>query len=256
MSKESISIKSDRVDVQFDRGRDWRARIGFVLVPTDGVTEGEMYRLAPPGVGVHFTRVPGSEDVTVENLLAMEHELEDCASRFVFGKDLDVVCFACTSASALIGEERVNVALSRGAPQAKHTSLIGGVLQALRTLRADKIVVASPYLDDVNTLEAEYLEKQGFEILDFQGMNLLKDPDIRLVAPNFIKEYAKKLNHTKADAIFISCGGLRSLEIVEELENEVGKPVIVSNQAMFWNALRLAGIDDKIKGYGRLFLEY
>ena len=71
-----------------------------------------------------------------------------------------------------------------------------------------------------------------------------------------IEEYAKKLNYKKADAIFISCGGLRSLEIVEELENVVGKPVIVSNQAMFWNALRLAGIDDKIKGYGRLFLEY
>jgi maleate isomerase len=108
----------------------------------------------------------------------------------------------------------------------------------------------------VNTLEAEYLEKQGFEILDFQGMNLLKDPDIRLVAPDYIKEYAKKLNHVEADAIFISCGGLRSLEIVEALENEVGKPVVVSNQAMFWNALRMAGIDDKIEGYGRLFTDH
>jgi maleate isomerase len=250
------SIQSKKVNVKFDKGRDWRARIGFILVPTDGVIEGEMFRLAPPGVGVHFTRVPGSEDVTVDNLLAMEHELEDCASRFVFGKDLDVVCFACTSASALIGEERVNAALSRGAPQAKHTSLIGGVLRALRTLRAKRIVIASPYLDDVNTLEAEYLEKQGFEILDFQGMNLLKDPDIRLVAPDFIREYAKKLNHKEADSIFISCGGLRSLEIVDALENDIKKPVVVSNQAMFWNALRMAGIDDKIKGYGRLLTDF
>jgi maleate isomerase len=256
MANASVAIKSNKVDVQFDKGRDWRARIGFVLVPTDGVTESEMFKLAPPGVGIHFTRVPGSEDVTVDNLLAMENELEDCASRFVFGKDLNVVCFACTSASALIGEERVNAALSRGAPHAKHTSLIGGVLQALRTLQASRIVVASPYLDDVNTLEAEYLEKQGFEILEFQGMNLLKDPDIRLVAPDFIKEYAKKLNHKEADAIFISCGGLRSLEIVEALENEVGKPVVVSHQAMFWNALRMAGIDDKIEGYGRLFMDH
>ena len=45
------------------------------------------------------------------------------------------------------------------------------------------------------------------------------------------------------------------MRIVETLENEVGKPVVVSNQAMFWNALRLAGIDDKIEGYGRLFRE-
>ena len=80
MSNASVSIKSNKVDVQFDRGRDWRARIGFVLVPTDGVIESEMFKLAPPGVGVHFTRVPGSEDVTVENLFTMEDELEDCGN--------------------------------------------------------------------------------------------------------------------------------------------------------------------------------
>jgi len=256
MAKRSISISSAKVDVQFDRGRDWRARIGFVLVCTDGVIEGEMFKLAPPGVGVHFTRLPGSEDVTVENLLAMENELEDAASRFVFGKDLNVICFACTSASALIGEERVNAALTKGAPHAKPTSLIGGVLQALRAFKAKKIVVVSPYLDDVNSLEADYLEGQGFEILEFQGMNLLKDPDIRLVKPDFIREYARKVDCKEAEAIFISCGGLRSIEIIDVLEQEVGKPVVTSNQAMLWNVLRMAGIEDKIEGYGRLFIEH
>ena len=256
MEKESVSIQSTQVEVKFDRGRDWRARIGFVLVPTDGIIEGEVFKLAPPGVGIHFTRLTGSENVTVENLLAMENELEDAASRFVFGEDLDVVCFACTSASALIGEERVNAALSRGTPQAKQTSMIGGVLQALRTLQVKKIVVATPYLDDVNTIEAKYLKDQGFETLEFQGMNIMKDPDVRRVAPDFIKEYARNIDCPEAQAIFISCGGLRSLEIVDTLEQEVGKPVVVSNQAMFWNALRLAGIEDKIEGYGRLFREH
>lgn len=256
MNASTFEVESLPVDVTFDRGRDWRARIGFVLVPTDGVIEGEMFKLAPPGIGVHFTRLPGSEEVTVANLLAMENDLEDSASRFVFGRDLDVVCFACTSASALIGEKRVNAVLLRGAPNAKPTSLIGGVLQALRTLQAKRIVVATPYLDDINTLEARYLQDQGFEILEFQGMNILKDPDIRRVAPEFIQDYARNLDRPDAEAIFISCGGLRSLEIVDTLEQEIGKPVVVSNQAMFWNALRLAGIEDKIEGYGRLFREH
>lgn len=256
MNKGTVSISSNKVDVQFDRGRDWRARIGFILVPTDGVIEGEMFKLAPPGVGVNFTRLPGSDDVTVENLLAMENELEDAASRFVFGKDLSVICFACTSASALIGEKRVNAALAKGNPYAKPTSLIGGVLQALRAFKAKKIVITSPYLDDINTLEANYLKSQGFEILEFQGMNILKDSDIRLVEPKFIKEYTKKIDCEEAEAIFISCGGLRSIEIIDALEQEVGKPVVTSNQAMFWNTLRMAGIEDKIEGYGRLFIEH
>ena len=256
MNASTFQVQSAPVEIKYDRGRDWRARIGYVLIATDGVIEGEMFRLAPPGVGVHFTRLPGSEEVTVENLLAMETDLEDAASRFVFEGDLDVVCFACTSASALIGEERVNAALSRGAPDAKPTSLISSVLQALRAFQAKRIVVASPYLDDINTLEARYLQDQGFEILEFQGMNILKDPDMRRVVPDFIKEYARNIDHPEAEAIFISCGGIRSLEIVDELERQIKKPVVASNQAMFWNTLRLAGIEDKIEGYGRLFREH
>ena len=55
MNASTFEVQSLPVDVTFDRGRDWRARIGFVLIATDGVIEGEMFRLAPPGVGVHFT---------------------------------------------------------------------------------------------------------------------------------------------------------------------------------------------------------
>lgn len=256
MHKELSVIRSSQVEVQFDRGRDWRARIGFVILASDGTIEGEMFTLAPPGVGINFARLPGSNEVTAENLLAMEDDLEDVASRFVFDGDLNVVCFACTSASALIGEERVKAALSRGAPTARPTSLISGVIKALRTFQARRIVVATPYLDEINTLEARYLQDQGFEILDFQGMNILTDTDIRRVAPDFIKNYARNIDRPEAEAIFISCGGLRSLEIVDELEQEVGKPVVVSNQAMFWNTLRLAGIEDKIDCYGQLFREH
>ncbi len=252
-----INVKSQPVEVEYDRGRDWRARIGFVLIPTDGIIEREMTQYAPPGVGMHFTRLPGSEDITVYNLLEMEEGLEDAASRFVFDGDLlNVMCFACTSASALIGEEHVNAALIRGAPNAKPTSLITGVIKALRVLEVKRMVVGTPYLDSINTLEAEYLVKQGFKILDFQGMNILKDPDIRRVSPGFIKRYAKQIDHPDADAIFLSCGALRSTEVIDEIEEMVGKPVVGSNQSLLWNTLRMAGIEDRLEGCGRLLREF
>jgi maleate isomerase len=257
MKDVKINVKSRPVEVEYDRGRDWRARIGFVLIPTDGIIEGEVTRYAPPGVGMHFTRLPGSEDITVENLIEMEKGLEDAASRFVFDKDfLNVICFACTSASALIGEARVNQALTRGAPNAKPTSLITGVIKALNAFKAKQIVVGTPYLDSINTLEAEYLVKQGFKILDFQGMNILKDPDIRRVSPEFIKRYAKQIDRPEADAIFLSCGALRSTEVIDEIERDVGKPVVGSNQTMLWNTLRMAGIEDQFDGCGRLLREF
>ena len=54
----------------------------------------------------------------------------------------------------------------------------------------------------------------------------------------------------------MSCGALRTLDVVDALEAEIGKPVICSNQAMIWETLRIAGIDDRIAGYGRLLKDH
>jgi len=256
MTENSIPKRSHPVDVRYDRGPHWRAQIAFVLISNDDLVEGDMFRIAPPGVGIHFNRIPGVDECTAETLMAMEKDLAEAASRFVCEDGLDVVCFACTSASALIGEERVMAELSRGAPNARTTSLITGVIRALRTLRAQRIVVATPYLDEINILEEKYLREQGFDVLDMQGMNILSGAEMYRVTPEFIQEYARSFDRPEADAIFISCGGLRSLEIIDALEQEVGKPVVASNQAMFWDTIRLAGIDDKIEGYGQLLRLY
>jgi len=76
------------------------------------------------------------------------------------------------------------------------------------------------------------------------------------VTPEFIMEYVRDMDRPDAEAIVISCGGIRSLEIIDELERQIKKPVITSNQAMFWDTMRLAGINDKIDGYGMLLKDY
>ncbi len=250
---ENTNVKrSSPVNVRYEQGLHYRAHIGYVLIPNDDLVEEEMFRLAPPGVGVHFSRVPGVDACTAEALMAMEKELSDAASRFVFEAGLDVVCFACTSGSALIGEERVMAELSRGVPNARPTSMISAVIKALRIFQAKRIVVATPYLDEINVREEKYLREQGFDVLDIQGMNILSGADMYRVAPDFIQEYARQIDRPDAEAILISCGGIRSLEIVDALEQQVGKPVVTSNQATFWDTMRLAGIKDKINGYGQL----
>ena len=256
MDEKAVLMRSSPVTIRYDRGPHWRAHIGFILIANDDLIEKEMIRLAPPGVGMHFTRLPGVVDCTVETLMAMEKGLADAASRFVSDSGFDVVCFACTSASALIGEERVMAQITQGAPGARPTSLITGVIQALRTLDVRRIVVATPYLDEINTLEETYLRDKGFDVLDMQGMNILSGDEMYRVTPEFILEYALSIDRPEAEAIFVSCGGLRSLEIVDALEQKAGKPVVASNQAMFWDTIRRAGINDKIKGYGQLLSDH
>ncbi|WP_281019823.1 MULTISPECIES: hypothetical protein [unclassified Minwuia] len=239
-------------NVRFDAGRHHRAKIGFVLLATEQTIEDDMMRHAPDGVGMHFTRAAIPDSITNATLAAQADRLAGAATTLLPDGSLDVVCYACTSGSLVIGEDRVLAELNRGAPKARATSLITGVIRALRAVHARRIVVATPYLDEINHRETEYLERAGFEVLDIQGLNLEKDSDMIRVTPDFIREFAMSLDRPDADAIFVSCGALRTLDVVQRLEEQSDKPVIASNQAMLWDTLRLAGIDDRLDGLGRL----
>ena len=250
--EQAMPVRGARRTVGFDAGRHHRAKIGFVLLAMEQTIESDMFRLAPAGVGLHFMRAPMANRISVETLAAMASGIGDAAALLLPDGDLDVACYACTSGSVVIGEARVFDQLRRGVPRAKPTSLITGVLRALKTLDARRIVVATPYLDEVNAIERDYMGAAGFDILDIEGLNIESDADMVRVKPDYIFDFAKSLDRPEADAIFISCGALRSIEIVDRLEQAAGKPVVASNQAMMWDCLRLAGVRDQIKGYGKL----
>lgn len=244
------------IEIRFDQGRHWRAKIGFVVLAMEQTIEEDMFRLAPHGVGVHFSRVRMENAITVATLDAVGRELAGAAALILPDENLNVVCYGCTSGSIVLGEDRVAAELNKGAPNAMATSLITSVISALNAFGVLRIVVGTPYLDEVNEMEKNYLEDRGFQVLDIQGLNITNDASMVKVAPDFLKEFALSIDNPKAEAIFISCGALRSLDVVDEIEKAVKKPVIVSNQAMIWETLRLAGIEDRIDGYGRLLREF
>ncbi|MFT5112326.1 MAG: maleate isomerase [Parasphingorhabdus sp.] len=249
-------ITPPSVGVSFDKGRHHRAKIGFLLLATEQTIQDDVMRLRPDGVGVHFARVPIPDSITSENLAAQIDLLSDCAATLLPDGSLDVICYACTSGSLVMGEENVHQELLKGAPGARATSLIHNVMSGLRAVGAKRIAIATPYLDEINLREADYMDNAGFEVLSISGLNLEKDSDMVRVSPQFIKEFAQSIDRDDADALFISCGALRTLDVVGAIEDAVGKPVIASNQAMIWETLRLAGIEDQIAGYGRLLLNY
>ena len=245
-----------RADIRFDAGRHHRARIGFVLLAMEQTIEENMFRLAPLGVGVHFTRAAMANRVDVDTLAAMASGIAGAASLLLPDVALDVACYACTSGSVVIGEDKLFAELRRGAPTAKPTSLITGVMRALEALGTRRIVIGTPYVAAVNDIERHYMQERGFDILSIDGLGIENDADMVRVTPDYILDFARSIDRPDADAIFISCGALRSIDIIEALETETGKPVVVSNQAMMWDCLRLSGVNDRIPGYGRLFREY
>lgn len=239
-----------------DEGRHHRAKIGYLLLATEQTIEDDVFKLRPDGVGVHFARVPIPDSITNDTLAAQADHLAQIAASILPDGSLDVTCYACTSGSLVIGEERVLKELRAGAPKAKPTSLITGVINALRALKVTRISIATPYLDEINRREEVYMRDAGFDVLNITGLNLEKDSEMVRVPPDYLVNFALAVDRPDSDALFISCGALRTLDVVEEIEQRLGKPVVCSNQAMIWDCLRLAGIEDRMEGYGRLLRDH
>jgi maleate isomerase len=251
--EKAMAMATSLSFLPFDQGPYPRARLGFLCVANAGLTEGDMFAMRPPGVGLSFTRVAMQTACTVGGLAAMEHDLEAALSTLAPGRDdIDVITYNCTSGSFVIGEDVIRSRIEAARPSVKGTTLLTGVVAALRALGVTRLAVATAYTPDIDALEKSYLESRGFDVLAMKGLGLLTDIEMNRVPPQFIVEFATSLDRADADAIFISCGALRSLEAIPEIERRLGKPVIGSNQASFWHALRLAGINDRLSGFGCL----
>ena len=253
MFKTGETIISKPRKPSFDKGRHSRAKLGFILMSTDLAAESDFFDMAPNDVAIHITRLKTDDHTTNETLSKHIEFMADAASRIQPDTKPDVISYSCTSGSIVIGEEKIKEEIQKGAPYAIPMTLVTGVVDALEELKVKNLVVGTPYLDEINTKEAEFLINKGFSVLNIQGLNLTKGIEFGTVTPEYWIKFALEINEAAADAIFLSCGGIRSTEVIDRIEQKVGKPVITSNQAQMWSCLRRAGVEDKILGFGELF---
>ena len=253
MFQSGQKVQSNPRSPEMDEGRHYRAKLGFILMSTDLAAEADFNDMAPEGVGIHITRLKTDDYTTNETLSRHIEHMADAASRIQPDTKPNVISYSCTSGSIVIGEERIYAEIRKGAPWAQPMCLLTGVIDALNELRVKKLVVGTPYLDEINTAEAEVLVQKGFEVLDIQGLNLETGIEFGSVTPEYWKKFAIEIDQPEAEAIFLSCGGIRSLEVVEQIEQITGKPVITSNQAQMWSCLRRAGVMDRLEGFGQIF---
>jgi len=253
MFKPGDIINSKFRNIEMNEGRHHRAKLGFILMSTDLASESDFFDIVPKDVAIHITRLKTDDYTTNETLSQHIEYMADAASRIQPDAKPNVISYSCTSGSIVIGEEKIMTEIKKGAPYAIPMTLVTGVVDALRELQIKKIVVGTPYLDEINTKEAEFLYSKGFEIINIQGLNLTTGIEFGKVTPEYWKKFALEIHDKNADAIFLSCGGIRSVEIIHEIESITEKPVITSNQAQIWSCLRKAGIKDNIQGFGQIF---
>jgi maleate cis-trans isomerase len=218
----------------------------------------EWRRSMPQGVCLVETRTL-IHDVTVSGLTEMIKQVER-AARELASAEVDIILQAGTAAAffAGIGHDEDLIRRITSATGIRATTTLTAVVAALRQLGARRLAVATSYLQEIDDRLAEVLGGSGFEVAAIQGMALKRSVDMGKVFPAATYRLARAVVRAapNAEAILISCGNLRSFEIIEPLESDTGLPVVTSNQAGLWQALRLVGIRDPLPGLGRLLRDF
>ena len=231
------------------------ARIGVMVPSGNVVAEPELRAMMPPDVGLLVTRLAltGSSEA---QLLGMLDGLES-ASRLLADAGVDRLAFHCTAVSTfaphLAGEIRARIGSAAGSTPSLATA--DAILAALAALDARRVLLVTPYIQDVHTREIAWLSANGFIVLDGGGLGLGSNAEMGRLPPATIAAQAEEAaaRHPGADVCFICCTAIRSAGLIAPLEQRLGMPVITSNQVMAWHALRSAGLDSAVEGFGLLF---
>lgn len=131
------------------------------------------------------------------------------------------------------------------------TTQSAGLLDGLKVANAKRVAVATAYTDVVTGRLKVFLEEHGFEVTSAKGLGFERIPEGEATGPILFKLGVDAYsNSRKADALVMSCGALKTLDLIVPLENEVKVPVVSSTPHGLMNAVRLLGVSPRAKGFG------
>jgi maleate isomerase len=215
--------------------------------------EPEFWQMASGWPTIHTSRMR-LRKITVDALDAMENQLLEAAVGLA-DAEVDVIGYGCTSGSLFKGKDhgRAIEETITGETGIPAVATARAVVEAIQYLNISRVSVATPYIEEIDKREKDFLEQNDIEVLRIMGLGIVQNLEVGSKSPDAAYELAKEVFVPEAHGIFISCTNFRTVEVIDRLEQELGVPVLSSNTATFWAMMKKAGIQRKLKGYGRIF---
>jgi maleate cis-trans isomerase len=235
-----------------------RARIGYVCPPSIAeVFPYEFYRVVPAGVTLALTTLSVSAPTPAQVNAAFDMSLR--AARELAATGVDLVFLGGVPVNQSRGEANAATLLRELAAElgVKVSSSVAAQEKAAHALRAGKVVVAHPYGPHEDARLAADAVRYGCEVLGVQGLGKVIAQFGQIPVASVLDLCRALLRaHPHADALFLPSPHWPVIEAIAPLEREFGVDVMSASQACIWDALRLAGVADRIDGYGRLLREF
>ncbi|MEM6986380.1 MAG: Asp/Glu racemase [Pseudomonadota bacterium] len=239
-----------------DRGT---LRVGLLVPYTNCNFEPDMTRLKPPSATLHSARLGGydiDEIPGAEQMAGLGKAPLDEPIRLIAGVRPHAVLYGCTSATLTHGRafdqslaETIGTACG-----AVSITAAGALVKALATLGASRVGFASPYLGEINEQAIAFLGDAGVHTVHCHDIGrALGNYGQGELQPDEVFELGKAANHAEAEAIVLSCTDMRSVEVIDALERETGKPVVTSNQAMVFSLCDALDCRPPARAPGALF---
>ncbi|MBN2907877.1 MAG: aspartate/glutamate racemase family protein [Rhodobacteraceae bacterium] len=229
-------------------------RLGLIVLQVDETIEQDFRRLFAPGdAALHVSRIPSGADLTPDTIATMETALPRAAALLPPSAAFDVVGYGCTSGTTLIGADRV-AALIQGAANTRAVAdPLSAALGAVTALGAGSVGIVSPYINAVAGPISRAFERAGLAVPATVSFGERVEARVARIDPASIHAAAVRVAQAPGvEAIFVSCTNLRTLDIIDDLEQRLGLPVLSSNQALAWQMAGSAGVPLAPGAPGRL----
>jgi maleate isomerase len=230
------------------RNQMTRPVIGLIALNRDTVIEEDMHHLLASQATLATTRIHLERIGSVGALRDLERYLAPASALLPVSAG-GVVAVGCTSAVTVIGSETIKRRVREGRPDAVVVNPLEAICLGLTAVGARRIALVSPYNDVISRRVVAWLEQREFIV----------GPEIKVadqhsryadIPVTSITEAAAQVGFG-VDAVVIPCTDLRAVSVINQVESEIGVPVITSNQALVWSISRT--LDELLSGPGVLF---
>ena len=226
--------------------------LGMIFPPANYPVPPEARRLYPTGVrflaeGVGLTKMTAEEyDRVFGRILPAAEKMakEGANGISVMGTSLTFY-----KGAEYEHQLKVSVTKATGLPS---TTMSTGIVEGLKVANARKIAVATAYDEDVSNRLKVFLEESGFHVLSAKGLGIVSFKDRGPVTPDELLNFSASVYEgaSKADALVISCGALKTLDLIVPLEKRCKVPVVSSTPHALMASVRLVGLSGRVEGYG------